>query len=301
MSGFDDLSRATTRRGALKVFGGAAAAALGSVLVKPFRADAAACKPGLTECGPQCCPKGSTCTDASNGCCCPAGATPCGTSCCKRGVACIDSSRSLCGCPAGTTSCFTDNRLTCCPAGTACSADSGSCPELWQSSYVGGTCSCFTGATVIAMADGSSKRISDVVLGDRVVGIYGQPNLVLEIERPVLGARALYALNGGDHFVTAEHPIMTTGGWKSIDPAATALEVPSLRVDALRTGDVVLHSRSAHSTGGDSGALLTRLELEQLRLDRVTSISADAATPLYNLRLDGDHTYVANGFVVHNK
>ena len=28
---------------------------------------------------------------------------------------------------------------------------------------------------------------------------------------------------------------------------------------------------------------------------------ADPATPLYNLRLDGDHTYVANDLVVHNK
>ena len=27
----------------------------------------------------------------------------------------------------------------------------------------------------------------------------------------------------------------------------------------------------------------------------------DAATPLYNLAVDGDHTYIANGFLVHNK
>jgi hypothetical protein len=283
------------------VFGGAAAAAVGALVFKPFRADAA-CAPGETVCGPRCCPKGSTCTDRSNGCCCPAGATPCGTHCCRSGVACVDRSRDLCGCPAGTTPCFTDALLTCCPAGTPCTADSGTaCPQSWQSSYVGGTCSCFTGSTLIAMADGSSKRISDVVLGDRVIGMEGRPNVVLEIERPVLGTRALYAVNGGDHFVTAEHPIMTTHGWKSIDPAATALEVPSLRVDALRTGDVVLHSRSAHMTGGGSGTLLTRLELDQLTVDRLTSTTADAATPLYNLRLDGDHTYVANGFVVHNK
>ena len=29
--------------------------------------------------------------------------------------------------------------------------------------------------------------------------------------------------------------------------------------------------------------------------------SADAATQLYNLDVDGDDTYVANGLVVHNK
>jgi hypothetical protein len=33
----------------------------------------------------------------------------------------------------------------------------------------------------------------------------------------------------------------------------------------------------------------------------VDYISADYNTPLYNFKLDGDHTYYANDYLVHNK
>jgi hypothetical protein len=147
---FDDLSRAMaepqSRRGVLKVFGGAALAAAAATMLKPFRGDAVVqCSPGLAACGDGCCPAGQACLNASNGtcgcpsgttacganccsgtssdastCCCPSGTTPCGIRCCASGVACIDKANGVCGCPSGHTSCGSVANRTCCPAGVAC-------------------------------------------------------------------------------------------------------------------------------------------------------------------------------------
>jgi hypothetical protein len=158
MSGrFDNLSRAMAgpmpRRGVLKLLGAAAAAGVGAVVLKPFRADAT-CNAGETPCGANCCAAGVACLDpstgrcgcpagatqcgsnccsgtcsftngAGNGCCCDAGLTPCGTACCAKGIACADRSSAVCGCPAGYTSCGSGLSLSCCPSGAPCG--SGTC------------------------------------------------------------------------------------------------------------------------------------------------------------------------------
>lgn len=117
---FDDLSRElarpTSRRGVLKLIGGAAAAATAATVLRPFRAQASCAVP----CGSTCCAAGQTCSDAATGCCCASGTTPCGTSCCKSGVACVNASTGLCGCPSGYTQCGRGTSMTCCPSGKAC-------------------------------------------------------------------------------------------------------------------------------------------------------------------------------------
>jgi len=126
---FDDLSKGLAgsmpRRGVLRVFGTAVAAAAGAAVLKPFRGDASACPPGTALCGATCC-KG-TCSQASTSCCCVAGQTPCGPACCKAGVACLNRSTGLCGCPAGTTPCGSGVATSCCPAGKACAPG---CPSV---------------------------------------------------------------------------------------------------------------------------------------------------------------------------
>jgi hypothetical protein len=41
--------------------------------------------------------------------------------------------------------------------------------------------------------------------------------------------------------------------------------------------------------------------IEPVPLERIESTRDDPATQLYNLRLDGNHTYFANDMLVHNK
>ena len=173
-------------------------------------------------------------------------------------------------------------------------------PALKMAQADGGS-SCFTGETGILMADGQERPIRELRIGDLVMAADGGANRVTGIERPVLGERLLYALNGGPHFVTAEHPFMTAAGWRAVDPAATAAENPRLAVARLTPGDclTVVHTPSAPTTMGNLA--LAGLVLTQIVLVHLDARAADPATPLFNLLLDGDHAYFAEGYLVHNK
>ena len=157
----------------------------------------------------------------------------------------------------------------------------------------GGGGSCFTPETRVVMADGRLKAISDIAIGEVVLGRDGAHNLVGAIERVRLGGRMLYGFNGGPPFVTAEHPFMTESGWKSIDPAATAAENGALNVARLAPGDGLLTMRRSAwrlAALGDTRGVAAGAVGHQT-LGRLAAVAADSATLLYNLLLDGDHSY----------
>jgi hypothetical protein len=141
------------------------------------------------------------------------------------------------------------------------------------------------------MADGTEKAIERLVAGDIVLGMDGAHNTVLDMEVPPIGDRVLYAFNGGNFFVTREHPFMLeTGQWASINPNATKDEKPAFTekygdIKSLEVGDVIL------TKDGQK----VKLETIESR-DRYTK-----TMPVYNPVLDGNHTYYADGFLVHNK
>jgi len=103
---------------------------------------------------------------------------------------------------------------------------------------------------------------------------------------------------------TAGHPFLTEEGWKAIDPAATAGEHPRLRVGRLRVGDRLLALAGVAAlagVGGRGAVAPLGTSLAAIALERIEPVAADAETPLYNPRLDGDHTYFAADWLVHNK
>ena len=158
--------------------------------------------------------------------------------------------------------------------------------------------------SLIAMADGTSRPIEHVLVGDRVLGNAGRVNRVTEVRRPLLGQRQLYALNEGNFFVTAGHPFMTEEGWKAVDPSETPVEHSALRVGRLIVGDHLLTLTAAAVPVGAGRAINAEaidVRIDPIPLHGLIGRSADPATPLYNLRLDGDHTYFANDLLVHNK
>src|SRR5438132_8968366 len=69
---------------------------------------------------------------------------------------------------------------------------------------------------------------------------------------------------------TAEHPFLTVSGW--------------CKLGELREGAHVATARM----------------LSQLYWDRVTSIEPVGVRETYDLRIDADHNFLANDFVVHN-
>lgn len=165
--------------------------------------------------------------------------------------------------------------------------------------------SCFTGDTLVLMANGHTERIDAISKGDFVLGENGQANSVVDIEIPILGNRQLYAINGGPHFITSEHPIMTADGWKSINPKATAEENANLKVGALGIGDRIVKLARVEANclvGSDSfdDAVLEPI-LNSERMLSLDAIQSDWNLPLYNLILNGSHTYFANNLLVHNK
>ncbi|MFL6043169.1 MAG: Hint domain-containing homing endonuclease [Gaiellales bacterium] len=304
------LSAATTRRAALRLLAGGA---LGAVLPR-FSADeaAAACvRAGKRlKHGQRCCPNaarsGGRCVcrsdDAAGTCTGRCGtvqdncgrAVDCGNTCAGTDTCGGGGAANVCGCTP-------EPRATTCSG--RCGAEKNNCSQdVYCGICAGG--GCFVAGTRVAMADGTSRPIELVEAGDRVLGRDGRVNHVLAVHRPLLGDRHLYALNGGPFFVTAGHPIWSATGWKAVDPGAAAAEVPQLTVGRLTVGDQLLVLAAAavpalagHLDGDDA------LDVEQgpLLLSSLEGRPADPATPLYNLHLDGDHTYFADDLLVHNK
>jgi hypothetical protein len=152
----------------------------------------------------------------------------------------------------------------------------------------GGAGCCFVAGTKVTMADGSIKNIEDVQLGEQLIGKDDCINTVMNFIRPVLGDRKLVSINGSDPFVTDDHPLFVRGfGWKSFDPAATKKKYKVFSetgVGQLQVGDVI-------ETLDKVGLLVESLE----------SHTGDFDLQVYNFELDGNHTYIANNLVAHNK
>ena len=160
---------------------------------------------------------------------------------------------------------------------------------------------CFSGDTPVLMADGTVRPIARIRAGDRVMNRSGRANLVIGLEAVPLAGRRLYAINELTPFFTGEHPFLAPGGWKAADPTAAAREVRLLRITPMQTGDLLVAARHGMAESQGATALAPRLILGVERIVTLRSVRPDTDLTVFNLLLDGDHSYVANGFIVHNK
>jgi len=147
---------------------------------------------------------------------------------------------------------------------------------------------CFIRGTTITLADGSTKSIEDVEIGDKLIGKDNSINIVIDFIRPLLGDRTLVSLNGSVPFMTNDHPVyMKDGTWKSFNPEATKKKYEALStwdIGKLQVGDVI--------------ETVDRVGLEIVDISEHIN---DPDLQVYNFTLDGNNTYIANGLVVHNK
>ena len=148
--------------------------------------------------------------------------------------------------------------------------------------------SCFIAGTKVTMADGTLKNIQEVVAGDKVKG-HKEDNTVLKLDPTLLGDRKLYSFNDNNHyFFTSEHPFMTEEGWKSVKPEKTkerdGVELYEQLKGELKIGDKLVTDKG---------------------LIEITSINSkemnNPEMPLYNFNVSNDNSYIADGYVVHNK
>ena len=170
----------------------------------------------------------------------------------------------------------------------------------------GGGGSCFPAGTLVTLANGSTKKIEDVKVGEYLLGAHGDINQVLALDRPVVGRRPMVIIND-ELITTPTHPVLKVTGefavldvdrYFSIENGISQTVItddygteeswilPGLLpedsdlMQELKVGDVI-HTVTGHK-------LVDKITLGKLPEDQL----------LYNFVMSGSHTYYAQGYVV---
>lgn len=69
--------------------------------------------------------------------------------------------------------------------------------------------SCFPAGALVLMADGSQQLIEHIMRGDVLMGADGNPVVVQDVDRPILGDRRMMAMEDGSLFWSEEHACWT--------------------------------------------------------------------------------------------
>lgn len=163
----------------------------------------------------------------------------------------------------------------------------------------GGGGSCFLAGTPVIMADGRIKPIEMILPGERVRGRFGEGNLVLGLDRPQLGRRPLYRLNG-HHYTTDDHPYWTDKGPVAADPSTMGADWGHYHSVIVAGG----RRERWMNVGLTRDVHLLRIGQRLVRpagydvCHNIEKLDAPPTTQLYNLVLDGSHTYFVDGYLV---
>jgi hypothetical protein len=140
---------------------------------------------------------------------------------------------------------------------------------------------CFIAGSMVLMADGAWKEIEFIVIGEKVMGLNGVINTVTKLHHYPVAQQLICTIDNAIS-LTDTHPMLTSEGWKSFNPELTAEIHPDLELAGkLMIADILItHTGPVH-------------------LYDYTKKVQDI--PVYNLDVDGDDTFIVDGYVVHNK
>jgi len=184
------------------------------------------------------------------------------------------------------------NANTCGPAcETTCSYCSLGCTtESETGATCGGSGDCFIAGTQILMANGNSKNIEDVKIGDLVKTVNTENmqienNPVLELTSPIHNKMIILEFEDAINTNTFDHPyFIKNKGWASYKPALT-LKRYKIKTNQLEIGDTAYFF--------DEG--LKESKLLSIK-EKITK------TQTYNLHdVFENNNFFANGILVHNK
>ncbi len=170
---------------------------------------------------------------------------------------------------------------------------------------VGGTTTvfyCFLAGSPVTMADGSTRAIEDVSVGDVVLGAFGEHNPVLALHYSELGSGTMMNVNG-EHHSTSNHPHITADKqFFCMYPERTSTQTYG-REHTVINGDGVQERRVLQGLRSDRlKKLELGLSLKTLEGSRtLTSLKEYTLPPetkLYNLVVGGSHTYHVDGYAV---
>jgi hypothetical protein len=160
---------------------------------------------------------------------------------------------------------------------------------------------CFLAGAQVAMADGTTKAIETVAIGDSVVGAFGELNPVVALQRVYLGMSKMYKING-EHDTTDHHPhvsidkkfytplpgVINGSVYGKSYPVITADGDAVRKLEGLAPGRVQVLNTGVELKTIDGSRVVNTLERYSMPFD----------TELYNLVVGGSHTYHVNGYAV---
>ena len=149
---------------------------------------------------------------------------------------------------------------------------------------------CFVEGTYITLPDGIKMLIEEVKVGMEIL-TYNEDyeeneiGIVKSLIQPSASKFILLDFADGTSIqCTPEHPFwIIDKGWSSFDPSSS-MELHDLEVAQLIEGDIALNEFD-----------------EQIIIEGITEIDCKKPIKVYNLEIEDNHTYYANGILVHNK
>jgi hypothetical protein len=155
---------------------------------------------------------------------------------------------------------------------------------------------CFDPDARVMMEGGSWKKIEDVVVGDRVVNSKGEINNVVGLKNTIVANRKMIKFEDYDFYTTDDHLFLTNKGWKTWRPDRLITQ------QSDNSGFLIGDNRSKSIDSEDQLILRTEEGLSNVSYASLKSgeYDFDRDFVVYDLHLDGDHTYIIEGFVVHN-
>lgn len=171
------------------------------------------------------------------------------------------------------------------------------CPDI-----SGSIAPCFFKDALVSMADGSTKAIEDIRVGDMVIGAFGEHNQVLALHRPLLGNNTMTNINN-EHHTSSHHPhISPDKKFYAIKPAVVMSDTYGKSHEVLDENMVPYQRFLAGLKPGRVEQMELGVQLKTIDGSReVTFLDTYEMAPetqLYNLVISGSHTYHVDGYAV---
>ena len=172
------------------------------------------------------------------------------------------------------------------------------CPDAIGS----GTAPCFFHDAIVTMADGTTKAIEDVRVGDVILGAFGEHNPVLALHRPLLGNNTMTNINN-DHHTSSHHPhISVDKKFYAVKPATVMANTYGKSHEVLDENGIPYQRFLAGLNAGrveqmELGVTLKTVEGPK-EITFLDTYEMAPETQLYNLVVGGSHTYCVDGYAV---
>ena len=161
---------------------------------------------------------------------------------------------------------------------------------------------CFDPNAKVLMADCTWKAIKDVIEGDKVIGDNGTINTVSKNKTIGVGDRKMLKLRGSTFYTTDDHLFLTKKGWKTWRPDIVLKDASHTTNGLFLIGDNRTNSIDKDDflktvKVVDGKVIEEFVPYEPIEAD---SFDFDPDYVVHDLTLDGNMTYIVDGYVVHN-